>query len=68
MSSNASETENGKPLGIQSPYVSIDSPFSLHHQRWSHCEVGVSDQQSKRVGVSLLGLHWITTPSEQNTG
>jgi hypothetical protein len=66
-SRKASETENGKPLGIQSPYVSLDSPFSLRHQRWSHYEVGVSDERSVRVGGKLLGLRRITSPSEQST-
>ncbi len=54
-------------MGIQSPYVSLDSPFSLRHQRWSHYEVGVSDERSVRVGGKLLGLRRITSPSEQST-
>jgi hypothetical protein len=63
----SSETENGEPLGLLSPYISLDTPFSLRHQRWSHYEVGVSDERSARMGGRPLGLRRFTDTSERDT-
>lgn len=68
LSSKSSESENGEPLDLKSPYISLDSPFSLRHQRWSHYEVGVSVERSVRAGGKLLGLRRIISPSEHSIG
>lgn len=46
--------------GVASPYIALDTPFTLRHQRWSHYEVGASEEASARAGGRLLGLRRVT--------
>ena len=41
---------------MASPCIALDTPFTLRHQRWSHYEVGASEEASARAGGRLLGL------------
>lgn len=56
-SSSDSLESCGQTTDSQTPYLTMDGPFTLRHKRWSSYFVGVSGEPSPTYGGRLLGLY-----------
>jgi len=63
LSRKSKEIDVDETSGAICPYIFLDALFSLRHRRWSHYEVGVSEEGSVKFGGRLLGLHRATDSS-----